>query len=156
MAHKRKKFNYTLIFPIIFLIYPFIIFLLISVIRYLNTGTFNYTNNFFYFIDAIKNFREYIFPSVVFLTLGLAIIIFNKIINKKLRVLNWIFITILGIIIILIGNRFLFIALNNLWSENIFEFILNGINLYAFIFSCELCFLVCSILNYFDIKYLNK
>ena len=156
MAQKRKKFNYTLIFPIIFLIFPFIIFLLISVIRYLNTGTFNYTNNFVYFIDAIKNFREYIFPSVVFLTFGLAIIIFNKIINKKLRVLNWIFITVLGIIIILIGNRFLFIAMNNLWSENIFEFLLNGINLYSFIFSCELCFLVCSILNYFDIKYLNK
>ncbi len=156
MAKSRKKFNYTIIFPILFFLFPFFIFLIFSFIRFLNTGLFNYTNNFLHFYNVIKNFKEYIFPSIVFLTVGLIIVIFNKIINKKLRFINWFFITLLGIIIILIGNRTLFIITNNLWSEDFFEFIFNGINLYSFIFASELCFLVCAILNYFDIKYLKK
>lgn len=156
MAKKRKKFNYTIIFPLLFFISPFIIFFIASSIRYFNTGIFNYTNNFLHFYNVIKNFKEFIFPSVFFLTIGLAIIIFNKFINKKLCFVNWLILALSGIIIILIGNRFIFIIANKLWSENFFEFLFSGINLYTFVFATELCFIVCTILNYFDIRYLKK
>ena len=156
MAKKRKNFYYTLIFPILFLLFPFIMFFVASLIRYFNTGIFNYTNNFIYFYAVIKKFREFIFPSVIFLNLGLTIIIFYKFINKKLHFLNWLFITLTGIIIILVGNRFLFIIANKLWSAKLFEFLFFEINLYSLVFASELCFIVCSILNYFDNKYLRK
>lgn len=156
MSNKRKKFNYTIIFPILFFIFPFVIFSLTSLIKYFNSGVFNFSNNFIYFYNVIKNFKEFIFPSIIFLTVGLTTILFNKFINKKLRFINWVIITLIGIIIILIGNRLIFIIANSLWSENFLEFLFNGINLYSFVFASELCFIVCSILNYFDIRYLKK
>ena len=156
MSNKRKKYNYTIIFPILFFIFPFVIFSLTSLIKYFNSGVFNFSNNFIYFYNVIKNFKEFIFPSIIFLTVGLTIILFNKFINQKLRFINWVIITLIGIIIILIGNRLIFIIANKLWSENFVEFLFNGINLYSFVFASELCFIVCSILNYFDIRYLKK
>lgn len=152
-----KKPNPIFIFPALFLAFPILFFFALSMIRYINTGLFNYSNNFIYFFHSVKSIKEYIFPAIIFLTIGLSIVLLSKFLSKKsLKKHLWIFIVLLGILIILSGNRLLFIAINNLWSYDILTFIINGITPYTFLLSCEVTFLVCFILHYFDIKYLKK
>lgn len=156
MAKKKNHKNTIYIFPILFLTSPFIIFLISSTVRFIKTDIFDYLTNFTYFFDTLKNYSEYIFPTLVFFTIGLFYIVIIKIFNKKINFISWIFIELLGIIIIMCGNRFLFIITNNLWKNNIVEFLFNGINTYTFTFASELCFFTSSILFYFDNKYLKK
>ncbi len=154
---KSKKFNNIIIFPILFLVFPFLYFLLLSLIRYINTGNFNYLNNFTYLFNALKDVNEYLFPTVIFLTIGLFTILINKTFNKKIiKPMVWIIIILSGILIILFGNRLIFIAINNYWNTNIILFLTHSVNHYTFLISCELTFFICFILHYFDIKYLKR
>lgn len=156
MNKKRKKFDKTYIFPIIFIIFPLVLFLIASIIRYAKTENFNYFNNFIYLYDALKNYKEYIFSTIVFFTLGLTTIVFYKFFKKKTKIYTWIILNFIGVLIILLGNRILFVAINNLWSYGFFKFLLNGVNLYTFVLASEFCFLVSSLLAYFDLNYLKK
>ena len=156
MAKMRKKFDVIYLFPILFIVFPFMIFLLISFVRYIKTGIFNYSNNFIYFLNTIKSINEFIFPLIIYLTLGLLIVVLTKLLNKKIKILSWIMIALIGTIIILLGNRFFFILSNNLWSEGVFKFLLNGFDMYRFVLSSELSFLISTLLIYFDTKYLTK
>lgn len=154
---KKKKLKHSIyIFAILFLTFPILIFLISSAVRFIRTGIFDYFTNFTYFFNTLKNYSEYIFPTLVFFTLGLFYIVIIKIFNKKINFISWILIELLGMIIIMCGNRFLFIITNNLWKNNIIEFLYNGINTYTFVFASELCFFTSSILFYFDNRYLKK
>ncbi len=153
MAKKKKIFNY--LFPILCIVFPLIAFLVISVVKYISSGIFNYSNNFVYFYDCLKNIKEYIFPSILFFTIGLAIVVIFKFASKKITTKLWLLIVFLGIFIILLGNRFLFIISNDLWNQDIFTFLYNGITPYTFILSSELMLLICSVLNYFNSTYLK-
>ncbi len=156
MAKKKNHKNTIYLFPILFLTSPFIIFLNLSTVRFLRTGIFNFSNNFIHFLDMLKNYNEYVFSTLIFFTIGLFYIVIMKIFNRKIKLLSWIILEVLGIIIIMCGNRFLFILTNNLWKNDIITFLLNGINIYTFTFAVELCFFTSSILFYFDNKYLKK
>lgn len=155
MTKKRNK-NFVYIYPLLFLVFPFIAFFIISFIRFLKTDIFNYSSNFKYFYDVILNYKQYILPTLIFFTIALFYIAIIKILKQKTKILSWIFITILGIIIITCGNRLIFIISNNLWNKEILIFIFHEVNIYTFIFSCEMCFLASSLLFYFDKKYLKK
>lgn len=148
MSKKRQKYN--LIFPILFLIFPFVFFLIISIIKYFNTGIFNYGSNFTYFYAALKNYKEYIFPTILFLTVGLSVVFIKKLLKRKFKPNGWIILLLLGIFMILCGSRILFIISNNLWNNNFISFIFSGVNFYTFIFSTELCILVLNIVYFFD------
>ena len=152
---KKRKFNH-LIFPVLFIIFPFFVFLIVSVTRYFNTGIFNYANNFIHYYDALKNIKEYIFPAILFLTIGLLYVVISKLAKKKINFANWLTLLVIGLIIIICGNRVLFIVSNNLWHENIFDFILNGINVYSFVLSSQFCFFISSIVYYFENFYLKQ
>ena len=76
-------------------------------------------------------------------------------ISKKIKSILWIFLIICGIIIILIGNRMLFIISNSLWNQNVIVFLCKGLTPYTFTLSTELTLLVCSILYYFNSSYLK-
>ena len=153
---KLKKQNYLYIFPFIFLLFPFIFFLVISLIKFFNTGIFNYGSNFNYFYFTCKNIKEYLFPALFYFTFCLLFALINKLIKKRINIISWIILIVIGIIIILIGNRFLFLITNNIWANDSFNFLLNGITPYSFILSSELTFIICSIIQYFDIKILCK
>ena len=104
-----------------------------------------------------KSIKEYIFPAIVYLTVGLLIILVNKFISKNaLKKTLWVILSILGCLIILSGSRLLFIAINNLWKYDIISFIINGITPYTILISCEFSFLVSFVLHFFDIRYLKK
>ena len=151
----KKKFDFKYLFPLLCIIFPFVSFFIISLIKYINSGIFNYTNNFIYFFDCLKSVKEYIFPTILFLTLGLAIVVISKLFSKKIKSILWIFLIICGIIIILIGNRMLFIISNSLWNQNVIVFLCKGLTPYTFTLSTELTLLVCSILYYFNSSYLK-
>ncbi|MBR2861746.1 MAG: hypothetical protein IKB86_07910 [Clostridia bacterium] len=143
------------LFPVLFFTVPFVLFLLFSLTRYAYTDKFNYGNNFIYFFEAIKNYKEFLFPSVIFLTVGLGIVLLNKLFAKKTSAIIWIILSCLGITIILLGSRILFITVNQISLIENFSFIFNGITEYTFLFSLEITLLIESILEYFD-KFLNK
>ncbi len=153
---KSKNQNNLYIFPFIFLLFPFIFFLGISLIKFFNTGVFNYGSNFNYFYLTCYNIKEYLFPTIFFFTLCLLFVLINKGTKKRIKITAWIILIIIGIITILIGNRFLFLVTNNIWVNDSFNFLLNGIDPYSLTLSCELTFLICFILHYFDIKFLSK
>lgn len=153
---KSKKQNYLYIFPIIFLIFPFIFFLGISLVKFFNTGIFNYKSNFYYFYLNCHEIKEFIFPAIFFFTICLLFLLIYKAIKKRIKLSVWITLIIIGIIVILIGNRFLFLITNDIWIKDSFSFLLKGINPYSFVLSCELTFLTCYILHLFDIKILSK
>lgn len=155
MAKKKKK-QLLYLFPLLFLSFPFLIFLVISTIKFIKTGTFNYVTNFTYFYQALKGYSEYIIPTILFFTFALTYIVIIKLCKKTTKKLSWILIELFGITFILCGSRFIFVLSNNLWNNDILSFIFNGINIYTFIFSSELCFFTSSILFYFDKKYLKK
>lgn len=153
---KSKKQNYLYIFPLIFLIFPFVFFLGISFVKFINTDIFNYGNNFNYFYLTCLNIKEYLFPTIFFFTLCLLFVLINKVTKKRIKKSAWIILILIGIIMILTGNRLLFLITNKVWVKDSLNFLLNGINPYSFLLSCELTFIVCFILHYFDIKYLLK
>ena len=154
---KSKNLKNIIIFPVLFLFFPFLYFLLLSLIRYVNTGNFNYLSNFTYLFSTLKEINEYLFPTVIFLTLGLLTVLINKTFNKKIiKPIVWIIIILSGILIILFGNRFIFIAINNYWNTDIIIFLTHSVNHYTFLISIELTFFICFILHYFDIKYLKR
>lgn len=152
----KRKQKYNLLFPIMFFILPFLLFLIISIIKYLNTGIFNYSNNFIYFYSAIRNYKEYIFSTIIFFTIGLIFVFFKKITKRKIKFLDWFILTFLGVGFILCGNRLLFVISNNLWNNNFIAFIFSGINFYTFVFSTELCIFVLNIVYFFDKIFLKN
>jgi len=154
---KKNKINKIYIFPLIFILFPLFYFLFLSFIRYINTDVFNYINNFSYFYISIKSIKEYLLPAVIFLTFGLILVLINKFAYKKIiKFKLWILIIFIGNIIVLLGNRIIFITINNLWQKNIFSFLINGIDPYTFLLSFQIVIFICFILHYFDIKYLRK
>lgn len=156
MIIMKKSKKQIFIFPILFIIFPLVFFFVISLIKYINTGTFNYLNNFQYLYISLQNIKEYLLPSIIFFTLGLIIILINKFRKRKtLKIKGWIFLEILGILMILIGNRVIFLIQVNVLNNEIFSFLINAVNFYSFVIACELTFLVSFILNYFDTKYLK-
>ncbi len=161
MKNKKKnkrKLNALLLFPTLLILIPPFIFLILTCVRYFKTGAFNYFTNYFYFFQVVKNIKEYIFPAILFLVFGVLIVCINKLITRKaLKNHVWIVLGIVGTLIILLGERLLFLIYNNYsLSNQVMLFLLNGMNVYTITFSLEISLLVCLFMNYIDIKFLNK
>ncbi len=160
MKKKKAKHNnkYLFVFPIIFLIFPPLFFLTVSVFRFFNTDTFNYFSNFFYFSLAIKRISEYLFPTVLFFVFGAFTVCIYKFFSKKqFKWYAWLIICNIGTFLILLGERILFLITNGYTlNSDVISFLINGIEIYSFTLSAELSFLICFILHFFDTKFLNK
>ena len=155
MSKKNKKYD-ILLFPILFLLTPFLVFLAISTYKYIGTGIFNYKSNFIYFYDVILNIKEYLFPMLLALTSGLLILVLTRVFSKKMRVFAWIFLCLIGTFIIACGSRILF-AFNQVAEfDELFRFILHGITPYTVLFALEATYLICIIIKIFEVYLFKK
>lgn len=157
---KRKK-DKLYIYPLLILL-SFITFLIFKLaynvfVLSLSISLDSVTAIFMQGVSAFKDISEFFFPCLLLFTIGIIWILLNHMIYKRAFLQKfWVFLTIIGFILILFGSRLLFIFTSQYQlSSEVITFIFNAVNENTLLLSAILCFFTMFILHAFDKLYLN-
>lgn len=139
-----KKHN--CLFPALALLTPPLIFAIVLLLNYIKGGelSFNaYSMHFKLYWQTIKLYNAYIFPLILYFSLSATTMLLHNLFFKKyLSVSFWVVFTILGIVLMLFGSRFLFFFTHTSDNSELFSFLLSGINIYSFTLALQLTFFI--------------
>ncbi len=109
----------------------------------------SYLVHFRMLYEVIKSYKDYIFPFIFCLALGLIYIALHFISKRRPSGIAKFFIFLFSVYIIMTGSRILFVIVNK-YTARIFDFIHDGINIYTLSFAASLEFIIMWILSLFS------
>ncbi len=157
-ASKSAKTHFP-VFLVLAIVAPFAVFFVYTLICMFRGGDITvkmYFENFKFLWEKIKVYEEYAFPCAIFTLLCLVCVFIRKLSSRKVSIIGWTVLSVVGALIILFGSRILFIVTRKYFGTDVLPFLYSAVNVYSIALSLTFDFIVCSISKCLDDVILSK